>query len=316
LHSDNCIFVKLNQDKNLLLFICVYVDDILILSNIKSAITETKLLITKRFKIKDLGIAEWILRIQIVRRNKKSWIGLNEYSKTILTTHGFWDIPESKYHDAPMSASWSHSTESPLISDPALITEYHSITMKLMYLAQTVRLDLLCTVNILAQYQQAPHICDQKALYYVLEHLRGTFDLGLVYSKPANTDAILFNSESNHHTTLPSEFMPVGFADASFAQEEGRKSRSGYIFMLGGCPISWYSHKQPTVSLSSTESEFISLTESVKEALYERQLLDELGFHVSDSTIIKQDNLSTIAIALDPIHHSRVNILSNRINDC
>jgi hypothetical protein len=67
------------------------------------------------------------------------------------------------------------------------------------------------------------------------------------------------------------------------------------------------SKRQSTVTLSSTEAEFLALTEAIKEAVWMRQLLEELfGKQFSQPSTIHQDNQSTIAIALDPVHHQRV----------
>ena len=129
----------------------------------------------------------------------------------------------------------------------------------------------------------------------------------MYYSTSDKDQIILFDSVSNEsHTSIPSSLIPKGYADASYANEEGRKSRSGYLFMVFGCVISWFSKKQPTVSLSSTEAEFIALVEAIKESLWLRQVIKEMGFVINEPTIINQDNQSTIAIAIDPINHGRV----------
>ena len=70
--------------------------------------------------------------------------------------------------------------------------------------------------------------------------------------------------------------------------------------------ISWYSKKQATTALSSTEAEIHALVEGIKESTWLRQLLDELNFDMSDPITLHEDNQSAIAIAIDPVHHSRV----------
>ena len=55
--------------------------------------------------------------------------------------------------------------------------------MKLMYLAQQTRPDLLYAVNVLAQYQKDPRDCDYAGALRILEYLRATYDLGLFYQK-------------------------------------------------------------------------------------------------------------------------------------
>jgi hypothetical protein len=69
-----------------------------------------------------------------------------------------------------------------------------------------------------------------------------------------------------------------GYSDADFAGHvDQRKSTSGYLFVLGGGPVSWKSQRQRTVTLSTTEAEYVALTEAIREANSIRQLLVELG---------------------------------------
>ena len=82
-------------------------------------------------------------------------------------------------------------------------------------------------------------------------------------------------------------------------------STSGYIFHLGSGPISWSSKKQSIVSLSSTEAEYIGSSKASQEALWLRQLLEELHHHQESPSIIFCDNQSTIKIAKNPVYHAR-----------
>ena len=65
--------------------------------------------------------------------------------------------------------------------------------------------------------------------------------------------------------------MQIGAGDVS-----SRKSRSGYVFMLGGAIVSWMSKKQPVVALSSTESEYIALSYAAQETIWLRTLVESL----------------------------------------
>lgn len=51
-----------------------------------------------------------------------------------------------------------------------------------------------------------------------------------------------------------------------------------YVFTLGGSCISWKSQLQPIVALSTKESEYIAITEAMKEALYMKGVMSELKF--------------------------------------
>ena len=58
--------------------------------------------------------------------------------------------------------------------------------------------------------------------------------------------------------------QPPGYADADFARNiDDRISTSGYVFMLSGASISWFSGKQRTVSLSTANAEYIALSEAI-----------------------------------------------------
>lgn len=75
-----------------------------------------------------------------------------------------------------------------------------------------------------------------------------------------------------------------------------RKSNSGYIFKLNGATISWSCAKQKTVSISTTEAEFVALCEGAKEALWLRKLLTDMDRQPKAATKIHEDNQSCIKL--------------------
>ena len=100
--------------------------------------------------------------------------------------------------------------------------------------------------------------------------------------------------------------MPFhGYSDASFASEEDGKSISGNIFMSGGGPIIWGSRKQRMVVLSTTEAEYVALTEAMREAAWLRNLYKELGYEQTEPMLIRGDNQGSMSIAEDPQFHKR-----------
>jgi hypothetical protein len=299
LQAESCILTKKDSNGNFTI-VAIYVDDILIGGNTANAISTCKSDIKKAFGIKDLGEAKWVLKLQLEKIGDNYWLGQPQYIKGILNDFNMWDIPEKGMFDSPMSCSWQHN-----IKDEALIGKdismYRRLIAKLSYLALQTRPDIAYTVNVLAQFQIQPTMSDLKAAFRVLGYLRKTYNLGLYYQKK---DIKLTVFES---VTIPSDLTPEGYADASYGTEKDRKSRSGYVFFLFGCAVHWMSKRQSTVTLSSTEAEFLALTEAIKEAVWMRQLLEELfGKQFSQPSTIHQDNQSTIAIALDPVHHQRV----------
>ena len=54
-----------------------------------------------------------------------------------------------------------------------------------------------------------------------------------------------------------------GYADADFASDvDSRKSTTGWIFMFNGGAISWRSHQQSITALSTSEAEYMSLSDA------------------------------------------------------
>ncbi|GJT85531.1 hypothetical protein Tco_1067248 [Tanacetum coccineum] len=69
-----------------------------------------------------------------------------------------------------------------------------------------------------------------------------------------------------------------GFVDSDYAKDPDKgRSIIGYIFLVQGCVVSWKATLQHVVALSTTEAEYMALTEAVKEAIWLRGLLKELG---------------------------------------
>ena len=84
-----------------------------------------------------------------------------------------------------------------------------------------------------------------------------------------------------------------------------RRSTTGYIFLLNMHVVSWQMHKQTSVATSSTQAEYQALSSAIKEAIWIRMFMKEIGFTQTIATKIQQDNQSTIALAHNPINHGR-----------
>ena len=97
----------------------------------------------------------------------------------------------------------------------------------------------------------------------------------------------------------------VSYVDADWASDpNSRHSISGYVFLLSGCLISWAAKKQPSISLSSTESEYMAMTLATHKAVFLQQFLIELGFHPPGPIPILIDNQSAIALTRNLEFHA------------
>uniref|UniRef100_A0AAV1V4J6 Integrase catalytic domain-containing protein n=1 Tax=Peronospora matthiolae TaxID=2874970 RepID=A0AAV1V4J6_9STRA len=100
-----------------------------------------------------------------------------------------------------------------------------------------------------------------------------------------------------------------GYSDADWAGDlADRKSTSGYVFMLLGAPVSWGSKKQPSVSLSTSEAEYIALSLAIQEGKWINRLLCEIMAAANEEgpeLFIREDNQSCIKMTKNPVNHGR-----------
>ncbi|GJZ72236.1 retrovirus-related pol polyprotein from transposon TNT 1-94 [Tanacetum coccineum] len=94
---------------------------------------------------------------------------------------------------------------------------------------------------------------------WILKYLRGTANVGLVYG-----------TDRGNHVDV------TGFVDSDYAKDPDKgRSITGYAFLVQGCVVSWKATLQHVVALSTTEAEYMALTEAVKEVFGLMGILEE-----------------------------------------
>jgi len=76
-------------------------------------------------------------------------------------------------------------------------------------------------------------------------------------------------------------------ADADHAGSDDRRSVSGWAIMLAGAMIAWSSKHQPVTAISSTESEFYSMSQCALDCVYLRRIGELLGHKQTAPTLIQ-----------------------------
>jgi hypothetical protein len=159
-----------------------------------------------------------------------------------------------------------------------------------MYLAVATRPDIAYSIQRLSSFTLNPGLAHWTAAKRVLRYLSGTRSLGIKYIGFSYND----------------EVRIVGWSDADYANDlRDRISISGYVFKLGNGAITWSLKKQNAVSLSSTKAEYAAMAHAACEAIWLRNLFQELDFIQNEPTTLYGDNTAALAISKDPQYHTK-----------
>lgn len=284
---DQCIYFR-NSEQNTIV-LAVYVDDILIFGSNSTMITKLKKGLSQHFKMKDIGAVSSVLGMHIVRNTDGSIsIDQKQYLKDVL--HRF-NMTDSNPVNTPMDPNQRLSKDMCPTSDEER-AEMASIPYQeaigcIMYAAQISRPDIGFAVSTLSRYNTNYGKAHWSAVKRVLRYLKGTIDMKLTYRKD-------------------SEGEMVGYCDADWAgDQDERRSTTGYAFQLQGGAVSWATRKQPTIALSSTEAEFMSMVAAIQEALWLKRFECEIFISAPKSIQLYCDNQGAIQLATNSTYHAR-----------
>lgn len=155
-----------------------------------------------------------------------------------------------------------------------------------MYITNT-RPDLQYAVSMLSRYMSKPTLLHLQAAKRVLRYLKGTMDFGLWYKKGGTGEVLVYT-------------------DSDFAGDiDSRKSTSGYVFLLDNTAVAWSSKKQPIVTFSTTEAEYVAASTCACQTIWFERVLEEFGYDTTEGIIIHCDNTSTIKLSKNPVFHGR-----------
>lgn len=288
-HSDPSLFIRHTSAGMVALLL--YVDDIVITGSDTAGIHEVIYELSMVFDMKDLGPLSYFLGLEVTRVKPGIFLSQTKYATDLLIKSGMDTIRSCSSPCLP-HYQMTKSQGTPL-KDP---TVYRSIVGALQYLTSS-RPDIAYAVNTVCQFMTSPTDVHYAAVKRILRYLQGTLQKGLFFSSTG---------------ALNNSVHIKAFCDADWAGEViQRRSTTGFVVYLGLCPVSWQSKKQGTVSRSSTESEYRSLANTAAEISWLRHLLCDLKVQVPRAPLLKCDNLSAIALAFNPVFHSKIKHLDN-----
>ncbi|XP_041000938.1 secreted RxLR effector protein 161-like [Juglans microcarpa x Juglans regia] len=128
---------------------------------------------------------------------------------------------------------------------------YASIVGSIMYIMVCTRLDLTYAVSIVSRFMSNPGKSHWHALKCVFQYLSSTKCFGLKFGENMQIGSNL-----------------QGFVDSDYTENlDTSKSLTGFVFTIFGGAVSWKTNLQPVVALSTTEAEYIAMTEAIKEPI-------------------------------------------------
>jgi len=262
----------------------------LLFTNNEELMTNLKRKLQEMFEVTDLGEPSQIVGIEIQRNQEKKELKISQtrYVESILTKQG---LENANTVSTPLDPTEKIKSVEKSSEKGDRSNNYASLIGSLMYAAIATRPDIAYAVNRLASYTANPEMSHWTAAKRILRYLKGTKDLGIIYKIKYSK-----NRRENDVT---------GYSDASFANNDDRSSISGYTFLVSGGAITWGSKRQNVISLSTTEAEYICLSDATREAIWLRNLFKELGYEQKEPTLIYGDNLGSLAIAHNPQYHKR-----------
>lgn len=262
----------------------IYVDDGLIFSSDETIINIVLEELKNCFEI-TIGNANYFVGLEIHHDIEEGTMFLSQenYTRQIIRKFGQDDAhPVS----VPMDVnSFSNINDESSETGDQLIP-YRQAVGSLMFLAVVSRPDIAQAVGVVSRYLNNYSTVHWNMVKKIIRYLKGTVNYGILYK---NDKGIL-----------------EGFSDADFASDkETRRSTTGYVFKLNGGPITWCSKLQPTVSLSTTESEFIAAAQATKEAIWLRKFMSDIQEDLHGPTQLMIDNQSAIKLIKNPEFHQR-----------
>uniref|UniRef100_A0A1J3HVA2 Retrovirus-related Pol polyprotein from transposon TNT 1-94 n=2 Tax=Noccaea caerulescens TaxID=107243 RepID=A0A1J3HVA2_NOCCA len=267
-------------------FVLVYVDDIIVTGSTPTILRDFIATLSGRFSLKDPTDITYFLGIEANRTSRGLHLMQRRYVLDLLTKT---NMLGAKPVTTPMAVSPHLSLSSGvLLSDPK---EYRTVVGSLQYLSFT-RPDIAYCVNRLSQFMHRPTNLHWQAVKRLLRYLAGTTSHG-IYLRP--------NSPLSLHA----------YSDADWAGDtDDFVSTNGFLIYLGSTPIAWSSKKQKGVARSSTEAEYRAVANTAAELRWVCSLLTELGTTLPAIPVVYCDNVGATYLSANPVFHSRMKHLA------
>nr|KYP74877.1 Retrovirus-related Pol polyprotein from transposon TNT 1-94 [Cajanus cajan] len=277
---EHTLFTK-SAEGGKILIVSLYVDDLIYTGNDGSMCNDFRNIMMSKFDMTDLGKMRYFLGIEILQNAHGIFMCQRKYAYEVLSRFGMMECNAVKNPLVPRTKLSRNDAGTKVDA-----TLFKQVVGSLMYLTAT-RPDLMYGVSLISRFMANPTETHWSAAKRILRYLKGTTEFGILYKKEEDT-------------TL------VAYTDSDFAGDiDDRKSTSGFVFSLGTGAVSWSSKKQPIVTLSTTESEYIAAASCACQCIWIKRILETIGFKEHKHILVLCDSNSAIKLSENPVFHGR-----------
>ena len=292
---DPCIFYKEG------LTIIVFVDDCLIFAADKNITDKFIAALQEQFMLTDEGPVHNYLGVEMtLHKNGQITLAQPYLLQRIITALGD-SVKDCNVKGTPsVYKEVLHKDD----SGPARkhTWKYRSIIGMLNYLTNTTRPDCLFATHQCARFCTDPKLSHERAVKRIVRYLKGTADKGIKLT-PDYTKGI--------ECYVDADFAG-GYSKETANQPTSVLSRTGFVIYYLGCPVVWLSKMQTEIALSTTEVEYIALSQATRGVIPMQNLILELECHFGNITpkptiscTLFEDNNGAIQLAQSPRYRPR-----------
>lgn len=253
------------------------------------------------FDMSDLGKMKYFLGVEVHQSCEGIHLCQRKYAGEVLERFGMGGCNPVKNPIVPGTKLVKEGGEVSVNS-----TLFKQLIGSLMYLSVT-RPDIAFVVCLLSKFMADPKVSHMAAAKRVLRYVKGSVNLGVFYGRGAENLGIIYEKNS--------EVVLKAYTDSDYAGDtDDRRSTSGYVFLLSGGAVAWSSRKQPVVTLSTTEAEYVAAVACACHSTWMKRVLNSLGFSSCKCVKIFCDNSSTIKLSKNPVLHERTKHIDVRFH--
>jgi hypothetical protein len=260
----------------------VYLDDIIFGCTNDPSVQWFSNSMQTEFEMSMIGELSYFLGLRINQSSVGLFISQEKYLKEMLKK---FQMEDSSPISTPMVVICKLSKD--YISPDVDQRTYRSMIGSLMYITAS-HSDIMQVVGMVCRYQSAPKQSHLQVVKRIFKYLKGTMTYGLWYTRNQN-------------------FQLTAYSDVDWENcLDERKSTSGGAFFLGDSLVAWLSKKHGSISLSTTEAEYIIVATSYTQILWMIQTLIDLKVTYTDPITLHYDNTNVISVSKNLVLHSKM----------